>query len=139
VVLVLSLNVSAEITLPQVIGSNMVLQRNQPVAIWGHALAGEKVTVIFGKQVKKIPADTSAKWIVHLDNMPASDKPVTITISGSSAIKLNNMLVGEVWVCAGESNMEFMMAKSYRSKHDRQRRINDSCFSQAGPGTGSGL
>lgn len=90
----------------------MVLQRNEPVAIWGNASAGEKVTVSFDKQLKQTTADTSGKWMIYLDAMPANNKPADMTISGSNTITLNNILVGEVWLCSGQSNMEFTMAKS---------------------------
>jgi sialate O-acetylesterase len=124
--LVLSLQVSAEITLPKVIGSNMVLQRNKPIAIWGNATAGEKVTVTFGKQVKKTTADTSGKWMIYLNAMSANDKPSTMTISGNNTITLTNILVGEVWLCSGQSNMEFTMAKSSKFANAKRSKGLDS-------------
>jgi sialate O-acetylesterase len=125
----LSIKASAEITLPKVIGSNMVLQRGEPVAIWGNASAGEKVTVTFNKQVKKTTADTSGKWRVYLDKMTASDKPATMMISGSNTITLNNILVGEVWLCSGQSNMEFTMAKSSKFANAKRSKGLDSAAS----------
>ena len=116
----------AEITLPKVIGSNMVLQQNKRVAIWGKAAAGELVTVTFGKQSKKIIADASGKWIISLDAMPASDKPAEMVIAGSNTIKLENILVGEVWLCSGQSNMEFTMAKSSKFANAKRSKGLDS-------------
>lgn len=124
--LILSLKLSAEITLPKVIGSNMVLQRNQRVAIWGKASAGEKVSVTFNKQVKKTTADTLGKWMVYLNKMAANTKPSTMTISGSNTITLNNILVGEVWLCSGQSNMEFTMAKSSKFANANKSKGLDS-------------
>jgi sialate O-acetylesterase len=124
--LMLAINASAETTLPKVIGSNMVLQRNQRVVIWGKASAGEKVTVAFNKQVKKATADTSGKWIVYLNEMSANDRPSTMTISGSNTIKFNNILVGEVWLCSGQSNMEFTMAKSSKFANAKRSKGLDS-------------
>ncbi|WP_207492341.1 sialate O-acetylesterase [Aridibaculum aurantiacum] len=88
------------------------MQRNKPVAIWGKATAGENVTVTFGKQTKQTVADANGKWMVHLNAMPASATPASMTIASSNTITLNNILVGEVWLCSGQSNMEFSMAKS---------------------------
>ncbi len=116
----------ANITLPKVIGSNMVLQRNKPVAIWGQASVNENVTVQFGKQIKHTTADTAGKWIIYLDKMVASIKPADMIISGSNTIKLTNILVGEVWLCSGQSNMEFTMAKSSKFANAKRSKGLDS-------------
>ena len=121
-----SLNAAATISLPKVIGSNMVLQRNSPDAIWGNAAAGEKVTVKFGKQTKETIADSTGKWMVHLDAMPASFKPEQMIISGSNRIVLDNILVGEVWLCSGQSNMEYTMTKSAKFAHAKNSTGLDS-------------
>lgn len=104
--------VQAQVSLPKVLGHNMVLQRNKPVAIWGTASAGEEVTVSFDKQVKKTIASDSGKWQVLLDAMPASDQPAKMTIKGHNEIVLQNILVGEVWLCSGQSNMEYTMRRN---------------------------
>lgn len=103
---------SATVTLPRIIGSNMVLQRDQPVPIWGWAAVGEKVTVRFGKQEKTAIADASGHWQVTLKSLKASEKPEQMVVAGSNTIVLDNILVGEVWLCSGQSNMEFTMRKS---------------------------
>ncbi|MDP4274709.1 MAG: sialate O-acetylesterase [Bacteroidota bacterium] len=102
---------SAQIVLPKIISNNMVLQRNKPVVIWGLAAAGEHITVKFSNQVKVAVADTSKHWQVVLDPMEASANPREMIISGSNAVKLENILVGEVWLCSGQSNMEYSMRK----------------------------
>ncbi|RAV57363.1 sialate O-acetylesterase [Mucilaginibacter rubeus] len=94
----------------------MVLQRNAPVPVWGTASPGEKVTVKFAKQTKTITADVAGKWLVKLDAMPASAKPATLTISGKNTIQLQNILVGEVWLCSGQSNMQYEMRKNSKVK-----------------------
>jgi sialate O-acetylesterase len=104
-------NLFAEVTLPKIIGNNMVLQRNKPVTIWGYAAKGEKITVQFGKQVQNAVTDTSGHWKVLLDPIEASDKPSQMTITGDNTIILENILVGEVWLCSGQSNMEYPMKK----------------------------
>lgn len=101
--------VEAQITLPKIIGSNMVLQRDKPLPIWGWASAGERVTVKFGKQTKQTIADSSGYWKVLLSALKASDKPAKMIVSGNNTITLDNILVGEVWLCSGQSNMEYTM------------------------------
>lgn len=107
--------VQAEVTLPKVLGSNMVLQQNKSLSIWGFATAGEVVTVSFGNQSKKTNASSSGRWEIVLDPLKASFEPAVMTISGTNTIELENILVGEVWLCSGQSNMEYSLGKS--SKH----------------------
>jgi sialate O-acetylesterase len=108
----ISLNTKAGITLPKIIGDNMVLQRNKPVVIWGKATDGEKITVKFNQQTKTTAADNSGNWQIVLNAMTTSDKPAVMTITGDdSTITLKNILVGEVWLCSGQSNMEYTMMK----------------------------
>ena len=86
---------------------NMVFQRNLPVAVWGTADAGEKVTVTFAGQAKTATADAKGAWRVNLDPMPASKESRTITIKGAANEEtFKNVLVGEVWFASGQSNME---------------------------------
>jgi len=107
----IALNAKATITLPKILGDNMVLQRSAPVAIWGRADKGEKIVVKFGGQQKNAVADGEGTWMIWLDAMAASDKPRELMISGSNTIVLKNILVGEVWLCSGQSNMEYTMMK----------------------------
>ncbi|GAB3917642.1 sialate O-acetylesterase [Mucilaginibacter boryungensis] len=102
----------AEVVLPKILGNGMVLQREKPVPIWGTAAAGEKVTVKFNKQTKTTTADAAGNWKLMLDAMPASAKGATLTISGTNTIKLTDILVGEVWLCSGQSNMLYEMRKN---------------------------
>jgi len=102
----------ATIVLPKILGNNMVLQRNKPVPIWGTATAGEMVTVTFSGQVKKTVAGADGNWKVILDPMPASAKGNDMEITGTNSTKLSNILVGEVWLCSGQSNMQYEMRKN---------------------------
>ncbi|ALJ01627.1 sialate O-acetylesterase (plasmid) [Rufibacter tibetensis] len=102
----------AGVRLPKVLTSNMVLQRGKPVPIWGWSAPGEEVTVTFGKQIKKATSNSLGRWEVVLDKMPASATPATLTVAGTNTLKLENILVGEVWLCSGQSNMEFTVGKS---------------------------
>ena len=106
------LQLRAEVVLPRVIGSNMVLQRGKILPIWGTAAAGEQVSVRFGKQLKNAVADAQGNWKVLLDPLTVSDKPEVMVITGSNTIMLKNILVGEVWICSGQSNMADEMRKN---------------------------
>jgi len=110
--LVVSSGLSAKVILPKVIGHNMVLQRNKPVPVWGTADRGEKVTVSFAGQTKTTVAGDSGKWMVKLSPMKASEEAREMVITGKNTIVLKNILVGEVWLCSGQSNMEYAMRKN---------------------------
>lgn len=102
----------AQVRLPNIIASNMVLQRGKPLPIWGWASAGENVTVSFAGQQKKATANAAGYWKVVLSPLKASDKPQEMTIAGSNILKLSNLLIGEVWLCSGQSNMEYPMNRT---------------------------
>ncbi len=93
---------------------NMVLQRDRPVPVWGTADPKEKVTVEFAGQSKTIETDANGKWRTTLDSLAASKEPRDLTLrgSGTNAVVLTNVLVGEVWLCSGQSNMEWTVSKS---------------------------
>jgi sialate O-acetylesterase len=108
-----------EVTLPHVFSSNMVLQRDRPVPVWGWAQPGEKVTVEFGQQEKWATADASGAWSVRLGALAASADPANLTIAGSNRLVLTNVLVGEVWLCSGQSNMEKPIGEQRSQKPTR--------------------
>ncbi len=92
--------------------SKMVLQRDKPVRIWGWAGAGEKVSVSFGGQSGEATADAGRFWQVSLPTMAANRSPQVMTIQGKDeTLTLENILVGDVWLLGGQSNMEFEIAK----------------------------
>ncbi len=101
----LILNSYADVRLPALVGSNMVLQRNKPLNIWGWADKGEKVTVKFKQGSYTAVATADGKWKVQLPAQVAGG-PYTMTIAGHNTITLDNILVGDVWVASGQSNME---------------------------------
>ena len=93
---------------------NMVLQRDIPVPVWGTADAGEKVTVEFAGQVKTVTTATDGKWNVRLNAMPASAESRNLTVRGAAGEPkaFANIVVGEVWVASGQSNMEFRLSNA---------------------------
>ncbi len=104
VLLALPTAAPADVQLPPVISSHMVLQRDMNVPIWGSATPGEKVTVTFRTQRKETTADAQGKWLVRLDPLQAGG-PDVLTVAGANTLKLDDVLVGEVWVGSGQSNM----------------------------------
>jgi len=98
----------AEVRLPSQFGTGMVLQQGEPVPVWGWADAGAKVSVAFASQEKSATAGQDGKWTVTLDALKASTTPGTMTVTaGDDEVKLEDVLVGEVWICSGQSNMEW--------------------------------
>ena len=87
---------SADVTLPKVIGSKMVLQQGKPINLWGRADPGETVTVRFGGTQAGAKADKEGKWRVQLEPQKANSKPQELKISGKNEIVLTDILVGEV-------------------------------------------
>ncbi len=108
----------ADVRLPNVISSHMVLQQEKPVHIWGWAEPGEQVEVSFAGQTKKTKADKSGKWLVALGPLKANKTPATMSITGKNTIQLDDLLVGEVWVCSGQSNMEWSMTQTEQGKDE---------------------
>src|SRR5882724_450995 len=98
----------ADVRLPKIFGGNMVLQRDQSVPVWGWADANENVTVQFNSQKKEVKADKNGKWMIRLDASPAGG-PYQLVVTGKNTISFTNVLVGEVWICSGQSNMEFQV------------------------------
>ncbi len=96
----------ADIRLPKILSNDMVLQREKPITIWGWASPGEKISVQFNKQTKSTKADKNGNWILSLAP-EAAGGPYNLTLKGKNTITLTNILVGEVWVCSGQSNMEW--------------------------------
>ena len=102
----------ADVHLPDVIGSSMVLQQKQTIPVWGTADAGETVTVTFAGQKKTVVAGPDGKWRVDLGRFSASFTPQTMTISGKNKIELKDILIGEVWLVAGQSNMQRLLRET---------------------------
>ena len=106
------LQVQAAVSPNPLFSSHAVLQRDTVLPVWGTADPGEKVTVRFAGQSVSTTASPDGKWRVLLKPMKADATPQTLTISGTNTVTLDDILIGEVWLCSGQSNMEWPVAKS---------------------------
>jgi sialate O-acetylesterase len=103
--LLLNVSVSANVHLPKFFNNNMVLQREHTIPVWGWADAKEKITVQLNNQIKMVKAGKDGKWRIDLAAENAGG-PYTLTVKGKNTIVINNVVVGDVWICSGQSNME---------------------------------
>ncbi len=94
-----------DVRLPKVFGSHMVLQQDKPVAVWGWSQPNETVTVQLGSESRRVQANERGEWRAELPALKAGG-PYTLTVSGSSTVRLEDVVAGEVWLCSGQSNME---------------------------------
>lgn len=114
---------NANVKLPQLFNDGMVLQRNKSIPIWGWASANENVEIHFKKQIVKTKADKDGKWTVNLKAEKAGG-PFELVVKGNNTITLKNVLVGEVWICSGQSNMEFTVKQAMNAEQE----INNADF-----------
>jgi len=105
-----AISAPADVTLPAIFGSHMVLQQGAKVPIWGKADPGEKITVTAGDHAASTTAGTDGKWRIDLAPFTANATPIAVTIVGHNTITLEDVLVGDVWLGAGQSNMYFPLA-----------------------------
>lgn len=101
----------ADVELPAIFGNHMVLQRDQKDPIWGTADPGEEVRVTIGEQTQATTAGEDGKWRVVLEPMPAGG-PHVMTVEGKNRVTFDDVLVGEVWICSGQSNMQWPVSIS---------------------------
>lgn len=113
----------ADVRLPKVFGSHMVLQRRKPIPVWGWADAGERVTVVLRGagstgQTKTVKTGKDGRWRVNLDPLEASG-PFELGVNGrKNSVAFDDVLVGEVWVCSGQSNMEWPLRAAANAKKE---------------------
>ncbi|HEX6715901.1 MAG TPA: sialate O-acetylesterase, partial [Pyrinomonadaceae bacterium] len=105
-VLIFAGSARGEVRLPAIIGDNMVLQQGTKVRIWGNANAGEHITVTFDKKSANAVADSQGRWQLFIGPLKAGG-PFELTVKGDNVLTIKNVLVGEVWLCSGQSNMEW--------------------------------
>lgn len=115
----------ADVRLPHVFGKHMVLQREKPLPVWGWADPGEEVTVKIAEQEVKTTATLKGEWKLSLKPLAAGG-PLVMTVAGKNKIELADVLVGEVWLCSGQSNMEM----GIRSVNDGEKEIAAADYPQ---------
>ena len=113
----LAASLQAKVVMPYVFGDNMVLQSGQKVPVWGKATPGERITVSFAGQSVKAVADASGKWRTDIAPLEPCAKGMSFCINGENVIVFTNVVVGEVWFCSGQSNMEFTMSLNRKVKN----------------------
>ncbi len=116
--------VIADVTMPSIFGDHMVLQQEAGLPVWGMADAGEQVTVTVGNKTGGTTAGADGKWRVTLTALPAGTAPVTMTVTGKNTLAFSDVLVGDVWVCSGQSNMEFNLSQAHNA-HDEVPKAGD--------------
>ena len=115
---IITTSAHAELKLPAILSDHMVLQRNNPITIWGWADAGAPVEVSLDKQTKKTKADKDGRWSVELKALKAGG-PLTLSVrSGQETRQVSDILVGEVWVWSGQSNMAWPVSASVNAEQE---------------------
>lgn len=118
-IIFLPFSVKAQLRLNKVFTDNMLLQRDKPVHIWGRGVPGATVTLSFAAETKSVKVIADSSWSIFLPAKKANRNPQKLTVvSGSEQIRLNNILIGDLWVCIGQSNMEWPMIKEMHYKEE---------------------
>jgi sialate O-acetylesterase len=118
-----ALSAQADVRLPVIFNDGMVLQQGTKVPVWGWADNNEEVTVTFqGQRATTIAKD--GKWKVLFNPLKASAEPDVMTVSGRNYVRIQDVLVGEVWICSGQSNMEWPLNRSFEAKGDIDKSAN---------------
>lgn len=110
----------ANVRLPKIFNDNMVLQRDKPVLIWGWASPNERITLLLNQQSKTVKAGKDGKWKLWLSEEKAGG-PYQLVIKGNNKIEINNVLIGDVWLCSGQSNMEWTLRQSNDAMKEMQQ------------------
>lgn len=108
----------ADVTLPAIVGNHMVLQADKPLPVWGWAEPGEEVTVQLADDSATATADSRGNWSVKLPARKASRTPLEMTVTGKNTIRLTDILVGEVWLGSGQSNMDWAVVASTNGQQE---------------------
>src|ERR1043165_3506020 len=119
----LGTTVRSEVRLPALFSDNMVLQQGMDLPVWGWADDGEEVKVSFHGKTAKAKAK-GGKWMVKLGKFKASADSDVLVVEGKNKIEVKNVLVGEVWVCSGQSNMELALNNAFEGKEEVARSSN---------------
>lgn len=113
----LLIEVDAQLRLPQIFGDSMVLQRGRPIPVWGWGQRGEKIAIQFHNQSLSAVVGADGSWRVNLAEEKAGG-PYRLVVNGSSQIEFKDVLVGDVWICSGQSNMELPLSNTNNSQSE---------------------
>jgi sialate O-acetylesterase len=111
----------ADVKLPAIISDNMCLQANKTLPIWGKAEPNEQVTVTLGDDKETAVAGPDGKWMMKLHALPPGTGPLEMKVAGKNTIEVKNIIVGEVWVASGQSNMEFNFSSAHNAEEERPK------------------
>lgn len=126
---------NAQLSIAEVFSDNMVLQREKPVTLWGRAAPGMVIHVLFSNQTANAVTDAAGKWQLVLNPMPASFSPETLMITtAAGGMELKNILVGDVWLCSGQSNMEYPLDWKLKKYAAPKKGVDESADALAKPG-----
>ncbi len=110
--------VEGDVSLPAFFSDHAVLQKSDKVPIWGKASPGEAVTVTIDKAAASATTNNEGKWIVQLNLQAEGPGPFELVVQGKNSITLSDVVIGEVWVCGGQSNMDFRLSKAANAKEE---------------------
>ncbi len=114
---VFHISIKAEVNLPRIFSSNMVLQQGIEIPVWGWADKDERITVKFNNKSVRTRADENGKWMVKLP-VQEYGGPYTLTVQGNNTLVFENVLIGEVWICSGQSNMQWRVDQSRNAEEE---------------------
>ncbi len=114
----LTVQLEAAVRLPGIFSDHMVLQTGKAVPVWGWAGPGEEIAVSIAGQSKSTKADSDGRWKVELDQLAPSSQGQTLTVAGTNTLAVNDVVIGEVWLCSGQSNMALRVEGTYKSDEE---------------------
>ncbi|MCE9587249.1 MAG: sialate O-acetylesterase [Verrucomicrobia bacterium] len=111
----------ADVSMPPIFGDHMVLQQGVTLPVWGSASPGEHVSLSVGNLSEETVADASGKWRITLRPLLSSSAPLVMVINGNNRLELHDVIVGDVWLCAGEANMAFSLSDATVGKESDEK------------------
>jgi len=128
--------IRANVVMPAIFGDHMVLQQNVKIPVWGWADPGELVQVSLGNSQLQTKADAKGAWRVDFAPLPASTTPITMAIGGRNAIRVEGILVGDVWIASGDTNMAYRLTDLPNNGQDVIAQANDPLLRIPAPPSG---
>ncbi len=117
---------TAQLKVAKIFSDNMLLQRDKPIKIWGKGIPGSSISVLFSNTKRNTVVDNDSAWLVTFQKQKANTHPQSLLVaSGAERIELKNILIGDIWICTGQSNMEWPMVKEQHWK-DEKHNANQS-------------